>query len=613
MKVNSNLTRALVSGALLALGCTVAAFAAPFKMTLAPAAATSVQAPPFGPAQGAAVADEFDLNLVGDDSSGGGETGLDAGGKVVNRSIARAEGHGKGTAGSGKAKSNPQLIQSFTGLNFFQQRFANGGNQFSVEPPDQALCVGNGFVLESVNDVLRIWDTAGNAKIAPVDLNTFYGYPAAIVRTGPNRGQRGPSITDPTCLFDADTQRWFHVVLTLDHVGLTPSLSGTNHLDIAVSTTADPTGSWVVYKLPVQNNGTQGTPDHHCTNGFCLGDYPHIGADANGLYLTTNEFALFGSGFFGAQIYAISKHALASLSSSVPVVLINTADPDIPFPGFTVWPAQSPGTQYASDNGGTEYLMSSLAVFEDSGESNQILVWALSNTQSLNSSTPSIGLDIKSITTESYSVPPKSDQKPGDTPLRDCLADTTTNCYSAIAGATSRFNNPLLRPDSNDSRMQQVMYANGKLWSALDTAVNVAGDVNATGVQITRAGIAFFVLNPSSGGIFQQGVVALKGNNVSYPAIGVIENGRGVMAFSLMGNDHYPSAGYVSMDAKIGAGDIHVAAEGAGPQDGFAGYRPFGRRARWGDYSAAATDGKTIWFASAPRVPPHVGSALYAV
>ena len=35
-----------------------------------------------------------------------------------------------------------------------------------------------------------------------------------------------------------------------------------------------------------------------------------------------------------------------------------------------------------------------------------------------------------------------------------------------------------------------------------------------------------------------------------------------------------------------------------GPQDGFAGYRPFGTRPRWGDYGAAATDGKTIWFAS---------------
>jgi hypothetical protein len=618
MKATSGLTYALVSGALLALGCTGAVFAAPFKMTLTPSITTSVSTPTFGPAQGAAVADEIDTAVAGDDANGGGESDLGQGGKIVNRSIARGQGRGNGTTGNGKAKSNPESIRSFTGLNFFQQRFANSGNQFSVEPPDQGLCVGNGFVLETVNDVLRIWDTAGNAKTGVIDLNTFYGYIAAINRT---TGARGPSITDPSCLFDADTQRWFHVVLTLDHVGTSASNNGNNHLDIAVSTTADPTGTWVVYKLPVQNNGTQGTPDHHCGSGFCLGDYPHIGADANGLYVTTNEFAFSGPGFYGAQIYAISKHALASLSSSVPVVLINTFDLDLP--AFTVWPAQSPGTQYATDNGGTEFLLSSLAVFEDSGESNQLLVWSLTNTQSLNTATPSIGLNVNVLTTQSYSVPPRSNQKPGDIPLRDCLADTTTNCFSAIAGAPSRFNNPLLTPDSNDSRMQQVFYANGKLWGALDTAVNVAGDVNGTGAQITRAGIAYFVFNPNSGVISQQGVVALKGNNVSYPAIGVIENGRGVMAFTLMGNDHFPSAGYVPLDAKVGAGEIHVAAEGVGPQDGFSGYRPFGTRPRWGDYGAAATDGKTIWFASefvaqtcnytAYKVDPTCGSTRAAL
>ncbi|MDE3228936.1 MAG: hypothetical protein KGO05_03565, partial [Chloroflexota bacterium] len=43
----------------------------------------------------------------------------------------------------------------FAGLNHFQQRYAGtgsyAGTQFSLEPPDQALCVGNGFVVESIN------------------------------------------------------------------------------------------------------------------------------------------------------------------------------------------------------------------------------------------------------------------------------------------------------------------------------------------------------------------------------------------------------------------------------------------------------------------------------
>jgi hypothetical protein len=161
--------------------------------------------------------------------------------------------------GNGKAKSNPELSLSIDGLNHFNQRFgANNGNQFSLEPPDQGLCVGNGFVLETLNDVLRIYDTAGNPLTGPIDLNSFYGYAAAIDRTK-NPLQFGPSITDPSCTFDTRTQRWFHVVLTLDRANIfTQGLSGANHLDIAVSATASPLGPWNIYSLPVQDDGTQG-------------------------------------------------------------------------------------------------------------------------------------------------------------------------------------------------------------------------------------------------------------------------------------------------------------------------------------------------------------------
>ena len=83
--------------------------------------------------------------------------------------------------------------------------------------------------METVNDVIRVFDTAGNPLTGVVDQNSFYGYAPAIVRPS----TFGPFVTDPSCLFDADTQRWFHVVLTLDRVGTTAAFSGTNHLDLA--------------------------------------------------------------------------------------------------------------------------------------------------------------------------------------------------------------------------------------------------------------------------------------------------------------------------------------------------------------------------------------------
>ena len=126
--------------------------------------------------------------------------------------------------------------------------------------------------------------------------------------------------------------------------------------------------------------------------------------------------------------------------------------------------------------------------------------------------------------------------------------------------------------DSNDTRMQQVTYANGNLWGALDTVVKVAGQ--------NRAGIAYFVINPSFGffghnnrRVVSQGYVGVKDNNVTYPAISVLPNGNGVMAFTLVGQNYYPSAAYASIDARHGTGDIHVAAAGLGPDDGFTGYK----------------------------------------
>ncbi|TMA21619.1 MAG: hypothetical protein E6J85_07235 [Deltaproteobacteria bacterium] len=188
----------------------------------------------------------------------------------INRTLPGNSGGSASARAGKKAKSNPEVNVSFDGLNFRQQRLANNGNQFSVEPPDQGLCAGNGFVLESVNDVVNVFDAAGNQRLGVTDLNSFYGYPAAIARGNPNRF--GPSLTDPTCLFDRATQRWFQVVLTLDRINVDPatglslsqSLSGRNHLDIAVSNTASPLGTWTIYRVPVQDDGTEGTPNHHC-------------------------------------------------------------------------------------------------------------------------------------------------------------------------------------------------------------------------------------------------------------------------------------------------------------------------------------------------------------
>jgi hypothetical protein len=55
----------------------------------------------------------------------------------------------------------------------------------------------------------------------------------------------------------------------------------------------------------------------------------------------------------------------------------------------------------------------------------------------------------------------------------------------------------------------------------------------------------------------------------------VTANGKGVIAFTLMGEGHFPSAAYATLDAIASAGDIHIAAEGLGPDDGSTAYKGF--------------------------------------
>jgi len=557
---------------------------------------------------------------------------------TIDRSLSNGTGNGVSVNSGKKAKSNPTFNNGFEGLNFYQQRYARGGNQFSVEPPDQALCVGNGYVVEAVNDVMNVFSTGGQSVLPDntatnvvsgfprnvnhaVDLNSFYGYPPAINRS---TGVRGQFVTDPTCIYDAATQRFFLVVLTLEVVPTSGAFTTVNHLDLAVTATSNPAGSWNIYRIDVTNDGTNTGGQNP---GPFLGDYPHIGADANGIYLTTNAYPWCCNGFSGAQIYALSKAQLAAGAASVTMMHFDTSgmvnapsDAGSTQPGFTVWPAHSPGTNsYDLSGGGTEYFLSSnagdeatnpVAGFGGSHTSTQLITWTLSNTSSLNSATPTLNLSNRILPVGQYGVPPKQ-QQPGSgtapttaVPQGYCLGDTTTllfngqtGCYRLLVGAPS--SEVISRPDSNDTRMQQVMYANGKLWGALDTVVTLNGS--------SRAGIEWFVVNPSAGRLAMQGYLAAAGMDFTYPAIGVTPSGRGVMAFTATGTVNgiptFLSAAYASIDANVGVGTWNVVpgGEGRAVDDGFTSYKALvgnPPRTRWGDYGAASVDGNSVWLAS---------------
>jgi hypothetical protein len=480
-----------------------------------------------------------------------------------------------------KVKDVSASTFGFNGLNHFDQRFAGTGaylnTQFSLEPPDQGLCAGNGFVVETINDAIAVYDTSGNALTGAEALNQFWGLAPEINRV---TGVTGPEVSDPRCAYDRQSGHWFVTELMLDN-GTNVGATGRSYNLIAVSKTADPRGGFVVISYDVTDDGLNGTPSHPgCP---CYGDQPLLGFDRYGVYQSTNEF---GAAFNGSQIYALSKAGLiaAANGSVAPIVGVAINAGALPAPSGGTWYSIQPaigsgGDSGGNDGSGTEFFLSALQFGAPPYQvlDNRIAVWALTNTHSLSGGTPELDLSFQVIASETYGQPnPAQQNKHGPTPLGDSLGDS------------------LEYIDTNDDRMNQVVYANGLLYSAVNTIIGNG----------KRTGIAWFAVAPQvqqgnvSGRVVRQGYVAVDGENVIFPSIGVTGEGSGLMVFTLVGKGYFPSAAYVNLGDD--SGEVRIVANGVGPDDGFTGYPQFTGTnvARWGDYSAAAVDGSNIWLAT---------------
>jgi hypothetical protein len=478
----------------------------------------------------------------------------------------------------------------FQGLNHFDQRSADGGNQYSLTPPDQGMCVGNGQVVEAINNAIRVYDTSGKPLDETASVNQFFWGDHFINRsTGVNSPH---SMGDLSCIYDAGSNR-FYIAGFDQVVDAAGNALGPSFVDFAVSDPGTALGGWTIYQVDTTNDGTDGTPSH--PNCPCFADYPHIGADANGFYITTNEYSSFPFGAFynGANVYVFDKFTLGTGPNLAGGAMFNTARTDLYkgtlYDGFTLAPALASGTAYAPN---TMYFLSSDSFSGDVPiDSEQILVWKIANTSLIHSNPAGLQLTHTTVPVATYFPPPPSDQKPGSVPLADCL--NVTACAKVALGTPDKYKEYEFAFDSSDTRMLQSAYANGKLWGALDTAVDVGG--------VTKAGIAYYVVDPGSNSLVKQGTLAVAGNNVSYPALGVTSSGNAVMAMTLVGHDYFPSAAYVRLDDQPGTpvSGVTVVGAGKGPDDDFSGYRGFQYNfPRWGDYGAASVVGNTVWIAS---------------
>ena len=447
---------------------------------------------------------------------------------------------GSDTLAAGTASGT--LTANFNGVSSRDSAVTNFNAEF--EPPDQGLCVGNGYVVEMVNTAYTVYKPNGTVVTGPFNVN------------GPFDEGLREFTSDPRCQYDAATHTWFATMLFIN------AASTASHIDLAVNQSGDPTGPWTTYQIDTTGMGGSTGPKHPgCP---CFGDQPTLGIDSTNVYITTNEFSILGPEANGAQIYAIAKSDLTDqpVPTATPAHFVHFDKLNIGGTvAFSVQPALTTG------NAPAEYFLNSL---DPNGTFDQrVGVWAMTNRAAVaTGGKPTLSSVV--LGSEAYGLPPASDQK----------------------GSSSQI-------DSGDDRMQQTQSIGGEVYGELTTSVTIPNDPSA------RAGAAWFDVHPSlSGGVLsganmrRQGYVTLSGNDVIYPALQVTPSGNAPMVMTLTGTQHFPSAAYSLLAPGATAfGPIHVAAAGTGSYDPNA--------TRWGDYSWAVLDPSltSVWMAT-EYIPP---------
>lgn len=408
-------------------------------------------------------------------------------------------------AGPSRAASGPAPSVNFNGVSSLDSAVTNFGLEF--EPPDQGLCVGNGFVVEMVNSAYTVYDESGRALAGPFNVNGPYGEGLTEFTS------------DPRCYYDAADHTWFATILAIGKGEETSSL------DIAVNSSGDPRTVWTDYKIDTTDTPKHGGHGKECP---CFGDQPKLGIDASNLYVTTDEFSILGPQFNGDQIYAFALEDLIKGEQAVHFAHFSKL-------AIAGAPANALQPATTTEAAPAEYFVGSIDPTETSGSS--IGVWALTGAKTIvKGGKPTLSSMV--LASQPFAVPVPAPQKGSATPI-----------------------------EAGDDRMQQAQFTGGRLWSALGTSLIPPGESTTRdgaawfSVQpVLKSGVL-----GSKTAIAAQGYVSSPGGYFIYPALALTPSGHGAMTGALTGPKRFPSSAYTALGSSFGP--VQVSAAGSGNYD----------------------------------------------
>jgi hypothetical protein len=402
---------------------------------------------------------------------------------------------------------------------------ALGDNNGAI-PPDTHGAVGPTELMTTLNTQVRRQDRSGN----PVgSLLSLYGFWVSA-GVSPSAPPNGPF--DPRVHFDPEAGRWITVACQA-------AANQSSALLVAVSTSSTP-GAWHAWKIPAD-------PGNLPASGVWF-DYPNVGFNKKWIVVQVNVFTYTvpatTNDFVESRIYVFDKSLLYQGLPNTPTVIT-------PAP-LTYGATQVPAQTY-------DFLADDLYLMQrwnpDVSGTGYLRVYQLSGDVGSETLTP-LGLP---------SAPAWSESAAG-------MADFAPQGPSCGAN----------KIQTNDSRIQNVVQRNGRLW-ATHTVFYPAGGTP------TRASVQWWEV-ATDATVLQTGLVDDPGNArfYAFPSIAVNKDEDALLGFSSFSASQTASAGYTFRLAGDPPGTMQV------PRVLKAGeacyYKAPTGRNRWGDFSATQVD-----------------------
>jgi hypothetical protein len=419
-----------------------------------------------------------------------------------------------------------------------------GTSTFTI-PPDTMGAVGLDKVFTQTNSNFRVHDKATGAPLSTVNSDTFWA-PAG-----------GTGVFDPRVLYDPYNNRWIVAITT-------NAQTATSSVEIGISDTSDPQGTYHLYRFIVgcAAGGISPITGGACNAGGEWADFPMLGFSKGWVGITWNQFTTNTSAFIAGRGIFIDYPNLRTGPAS-PTVFTVSGFNFCTHPATTLDPNVVDLYMVAHiSSGGATYQLATLSGLP-----------------------PSLGGTTPSVTATGALTRPGGGwtQPGGDILPQQCVGTPGVTCPTTLRGI-----------NANDAFVRSnVIYRNGNLY--YPQTINLPAGTAAAAVA-SRNAVQWTEINALTGAFVDGGRIedptATKtngGKHYAFSGIIVNKNGDILLGYSQFASNQFASAGYSFRLAGDPAGTMRDPVIYKAGEDYYS--KAFGgTQNRWGDYAHGAVD-----------------------